>query len=377
MDKELEDWYQQGLINKSEGKDKEAVELFTKILIREPKLAKVWNERGAALQHSGHPFDALLNYERSIEYDPNSGIPINNLGSAWAELEVFDKALEYYKTAIVKDSSLYVAHHNYASILARTNRTEEAVEGYRKAVAIKSDYADARFGLGLSLLKLGQYEEGWKEYEWRWKTIQLKERGLPFPEWDGTVAESEDKVLLLYAEQGAGDAIQFLRYASVAKGAWGGKIYVEVRLPLARLAKTLIGIDGTIVVGEKPPENTVYVAPLMSLPRILWPASKIIPSQCPYLYADEYLAELWRGYLKAMPPGLLVGLCWAGMSRESAYLKDIDRRRSVALKDFTYPAKVEGVTWVSLQLGPPREQIYDAPLWYEYWRLGGKLQRLL
>ena len=70
---------------------------------------------------------------------------------------------------------------------------------------------------------MGQYEEGWKEYEWRWKTEQLKVRGLPFPEWDGTVAESEEKVLLLYAEQGAGDAIQFLRYASMAKGVWGGK----------------------------------------------------------------------------------------------------------------------------------------------------------
>ena len=69
MDEELADWYQQGIINKSEGKDKEAVELFTKILIREPKLAKVWNERGAALQHSGHPFDAILNYERAVEYD--------------------------------------------------------------------------------------------------------------------------------------------------------------------------------------------------------------------------------------------------------------------------------------------------------------------
>lgn len=361
---ELRALFEEAVTHQAKGQLPEAIEKFTKVVIEKPDFPQAWNSRGAALQKLGHPFDAILNYDKACQHDPNSAIPFNNRGTAYCDLEMYDRAIEDYERAIGYDPDCGVSYNNKGNALVRLARIKEGAAAYAEGVRRDPKDVSCHFGLSLTLLQLGQFEEGWKEFEWRWKTDQLPSRGLPFPDWDGNKANSPDDVLLIYGEQGNGDVLQFMRYAPLAKKlGWKGKVYVEVRHPLTRLIKTLDGIDGVITMGEKPPEGTVCVAAVMSIPLLLWKHYKDIPAETQYLHADKYLSGLWADRLKAMPTGMLVGVCWAGQNRESSpHLQSIDKRRSMALSDFAAAAKVPGVSWVSLQVGPPNAQVKAPPL---------------
>ena len=363
-DAELKDLYELALNNQVKDDLVPAIEQLTQLLLEKPDIPGAWNNRAAILQKLGHPFDAVMNYDRAIALAPDMAEAYNNRGTAFGDLELFEKAIVDYDCAIAKHSQFAVPYTNRGNALMRLGKIQEAADSYRKSIEQDAEYFGGHFGLSIALLKLGQYEEGWDKYEWRWKSNQLPLRGLYYPNWEGERAKSKDDVLLLYGEQGIGDIIQFMRYASVAKTVWRGKVFIEVRHPVTRLAKTLRGIDGVITVGEKPPARTTAIAAMMSLPRILWPQQGgVIPSRVPYLSTDDYLSDVWRARLKAFKSsGLLVGLCWAGMSREhSPELVAIDKRRSMSLSDFTPMGTVPGICWVSLQLGPPSEQVKTPP----------------
>jgi hypothetical protein len=216
-------------------------------------------------------------------------------------------------------------------------------------------------GLAFSLLELGQFEEGWKEYDWRWKSGQLPPRGLTVPEWQGEPAESSTDVLLFYAEQGFGDTLQFMRYAPLIKQKWGGKVILEVRLPLLRLARTLKGIDGVVAFGEQLPINMKKCLPMMTAPKIMGTNLNTIPTNIPYLHPDHSRIRVWRERLKQLPPGIRIGICWAGGSRPFQPIANaVDKRRSTTLDEFK-PLCLPGVSFVSLQIGPNASQVQSPP----------------
>jgi hypothetical protein len=153
-----------------------------------------------------------------------------------------------------------------------------------------------------------------------------------------------------------------MRYTALVKQEWGGKVYLEVRHPLTRLAQSLKGVDKVITLGERIPEEVTHIAPLMSLPRILGTTVETIPGECPYLTADSYRAGIWRERLKQLPQGLRVGVCWSGQHRSNQPIAAaIDVRRSTTLASFAPLAQIPQVMWVSLQKGAEEAQVRKPP----------------
>jgi hypothetical protein len=339
-----------------------AVELLNKILLAKPDFTPAWNNRAAIIGQLGQPFDAIMNYDRAIAIDPEAFEFYNNRGAACMDLDLFDRALEDLSTAIMKGGRIPEIYNNRGACYARLGNIEEALKEYKTATEVGPEYVDGHLGYAFQLLKLGRFEEGWKEFEWRWKSSQQPARNLSYPEWAGEHSQSKDDILLLYGEQGMGDIIQFMRYASRVKMYWQGQVYLEVRHPVFRLAQTMKGVDRVISFGEMLPDGIVATAPLMSLPRILWPSFDTIPSKCPYIYADKHRVGLFADQLKLMPPGMLVGICWSGMNREHNQVASaIDKRRSLNLSAFASVAQTPNISWVSLQMGPPAAQVKTPP----------------
>src|SRR5262249_8520552 len=159
----------------------------------------------------------------------------------------------------------------------------------------------------LALLLVGDLEEGWREYEWRWTTREFG--GAPAftqPRWDGTSLEG--RTILLHAEQGLGDTLQFIRYAALTK-ARGGTVIVVCQKALVPLLAGCPGIDRLITQGELLPSFDVH-APLLSLPAILGTPLATIPANVPYLFPRGELIERWRTDLDV--PAFRVGIAWQG-----------------------------------------------------------------
>ena len=363
LEKEVAELFSRAIVNQDDGNYVLAIQQYTKVLMERPDFPFAWDRRGTSLQKMGHPFDALMSYDKAIQLAPEAAGFYNNKGTAYNDLEMFEDAIRCFDIASQKKPSLPQPKNNKGIALMRLCRLEEALETYREAVQLDPSYADAHLGIAFAALKLGQYEEGWKEFEWRWSNGVMNVRGLSFPEWAGERAKRPNDGLLLYGEQGFGDVLQFMRYASVAKMlAWHGRVYLEVRHPITRIAQTLHSVDGIISFGDKIPENVTTCAPIGSLPRLLWPITDKIPSRCPYIYADAHRASVWKERLNDLPSGIKIGLCWAGMNRgHIAALTAIDSRRSMTLQDFAPLAKVPGISWVSLQTGSPLDQIKEPP----------------
>jgi len=277
---------------------------------------------------------------------------------AYMDLERWGSALDDFKRANARNNKIPEVYFNIASTLLRQRKVRESLEYFRKAISLKPDYPNAHLSLAMAQLMLGEYEEGFKEFEIRWDCGQMKKRGLPYPVWEGQKAQDPNDILLLYGEQGMGDSIQFCRYAKLVKAKWGGKVYLEVQQPLVRLLRGIEGVDGIVALGEKLPYGIRTCIAMLSAPRVLKTTLETIPNETPYLFYDDYRAALWQERLKSLPPGLKVGICWAGMNREDdVTARSIDSRRSMPLATFKPLGSLKGISWVSLQLGPPKEQL--------------------
>ena len=196
---------------------------------------------------------------------------------------------------------------------------------------------------------MGDLSAGWPEYEWRTRCREFVPRHLSAPVWDGQPLAG--RTILLYAEQGLGDTLHFVRYASLVKGL-GGQVIVECQRPLLRILASCPGIDQLVAKGALLPAHDVRTS-LLSLPAILRTTPATIPANVPYLAADEKLVEHWRRRLSALD-GFRVGIAWKGDSKHK-----MDRYRSIPLAEFERLAEMDGVRLISLQKGPGSEQIRE------------------
>jgi hypothetical protein len=229
----------------------------------------------------------------------------------------------------------------------------EAAGHYRRALEVDGEYADAHWNLSLALLTMGNMPEGWREYEWRWKMRGLfQPRSFARPLWDGKAAQG--RTILLHAEQGMGDTLQFIRYAPLVAER-GLTVIVECQQEVAELVRGVRGIHQVVARGQQLPAFDVH-CPLLTLPLLFGTTVESIPAQAPYLAADRLLQEQWRERLAASAPGLKAGLVWAGKPTHRK-----DSRRSCALSAFAPLARVEGISWHSLQKGEAAQQAAHPP----------------
>jgi Flp pilus assembly protein TadD len=334
-----------------------ALRILDLVLLENSNFVPGWNERAALLAQLNAQFDAVVNYTMALNLNDKEGGIYVNRGVSLMALNQMDKAIGDFQKGLELNPAMPEAYNNTGIALRRMGLTEPAIKQFRKAIDYRHDYADAHLGLGMCLLELQQWDEGWKEFEWRWKCGQMVQHPMPYPVWHGE--HSNGDALLICGEQGFGDVLHFARYAQVAKEQFGGEIYAEVRLPVARLMQGVQGVDRVIVLGEKRPEGIGYYINMVSLASAVGTEKGFMG---PYLKADPHLVDYWAKLFAKIPEGVRVGLCWAGLNRTDQLVASaIDGRRSLHLSQFAPLAAIRGISWVSIQLGEPATQIKSPP----------------
>jgi tetratricopeptide (TPR) repeat protein len=289
---------------------------------------------GVVLRDLGRLEEAVAHYERVLSMVPDHPETLNNLGIALTDLGQPQEAIARYERALALQPERAETYYNLAIALERQERRAEAIASYGRAWALKPDYAQAHFNRAYTLLLTGQLEEGWQEYEWRFAVARY-DRKFERPLWSGEPLAG--KRILIPAEQGFGDTLQFIRYVPAVVER-GGKVVLEVPEPLVRLARTVAAASEIIAVGDPPPAFDYY-CPLLSLPRVLRTTLATIPSAVPYLSLPNDVSADWAERI-TQASGLRVGVVWAGTT-----VGAIDLELLQPLWDVT------GVSWFSLQLG--------------------------
>jgi hypothetical protein len=243
------------------------------------------------------------------------------------------------------------AHIDLGLTYRQLRRLDESVALLRRAVGLWPNHSTAHFNLGLALLEKGEFEEGFREYEWRWGLAEFASRRRTFlqPEWDGS--ELGGRTILLYTEQGLGTSVQFARYASLVADRGGGVI-VQCPARLANLLKTVPGVWRVVSGSESVPNFDVH-APLVSLPRLFGTTLNSVPAHFPYVSVDKARLAAFDRCLGQVT-GFKVGLVWRGNPKP-------DPARSCALSEFAPLRRVEGVMFYSLQIGEGAEEAGRPP----------------
>lgn len=359
-----QDWFDSAMMLVSKGDVMQAAHLFQKAVMVKPDYHEAWANRGNCLHGLSSHFDAILNYNQALALNNRMAEYWNNRGATWADLQCYEKSLDDYRHAIALNPKMGQAHGNMANALKNLGRREEARRAYVNAIEADPNYIDAQLNKSIMDLEDGNLVEGFKDYESRWRSGQIPPRSLPCPNWEGE--DLNGKRLVLYAEQGLGDTLQFCRYATVIKETWPYcRLTIECRLAVARLMKTVPGVDEVVIYGDPMAEQD-YCCAMLSAPRVIGTTMETIPAPVKYISADPHRIEVWRKRmeedLSAYKDWLKVGICWSGASRPLQPIADsVDKRRSTALSQWAPVAEAANTLFVSLQAGPPAEQVRRPP----------------
>jgi tetratricopeptide (TPR) repeat protein len=289
-----------------------------------PANPDIVNRKAVALLRLDRPQEALAETGRALAIAPAHPDALGNRGNIHVKLNRPDEAVAAYDAALRIAGESAQLRTNRAHALRRLDRIEEAVADLRKAIALQPDFAEAHFELGMAQLALGDFERGWTAYEWRWATGAFAHHRRPFrsPQWTGAQPIA-GKTILLHAEQGFGDTIQFVRYAPMVAGL-GATVILEVQPELVSLLSGLAGAASVIARGQKLPRFDLH-CPLLSLPRAFHTGLAEIPAAVPYIEASRTLAQSWADRLPARRPR--VGIAWAG---RRAHHNDLNRSLPLA-----------------------------------------------
>lgn len=318
----------------------DAVASYDQALLHAPGLAEAHANRGHALRDLGRAAEALDSVDRALALRPGSAGALNLRGIILRDLNRQTEALETFDRALAIEPGHADVHCNRGNVLQDLHRHAQALESYTCALAADPGHAESHWNESLCRLLLADFGEGWRKYEWRWKTEQANQaRGFAQPVWLGK-APLEGKTILLHAEQGFGDTLQFCRYASKV-GDLGARVILEVQPPLKALMSGLPGLAAVIARGEALPAFDVH-CPLLSLPLAFNTSLDSIPAERAYLRSDPARVDRWRRRLPSAK-GRRVGLVWSG----SGALRN-DPARSLPLSALS-GLRAPGVQFVCLQ----------------------------
>lgn len=352
-----------GAVYASQRRWEDAVASFRQAIFCEPKYPEAHVNLGDMLRQLGRLPEAEAALREAARLRPDMAQAHFSLALVLLDRDRLPAAAASCRQALRLDPRLAAAHQALGMIDVLEGRYEEAIDAYREAIAIDPNDAASHRNLAIVELLLGTYQQGWAEYEWRWQAPEAAQRAFSQPLWDGSPLAGT--TILLHAEQGLGDTIQFARYAAVARQR-GGRVVLACQRALMPLLRHAAGVDELAALGGPVPACDVH-APLMSLPHILGTKVDSVPVPIPYIEVDSQLVEKWRGELASIA-GLKVGIAWQG---SPAFR--FDRYRSIPLEEFAPLAAVPGVTLVSLQKGFGSEQIDDLEGRFEIVDLGPRL----
>lgn len=327
----------------------------------QPNAMDTWFSRGLLLQSMDRNADALISYDHTLAIKPDYAEALSNRGGVLLALNRCEEGLASYDQALAIKPHLAGLHLNHGNALQRLNRYEDALDSYDQALAIKPDSVEALSSRGNALLGLNRYAAalasysyalaidpghvsanwndslcqllvgnfgiGWRKFEWRWRTKQLKKavRHFKQPVWLGRESLS-GKTILLHAEQGFGDTLQFCRYVKHV-ASLGATVLLEVQPQTKSILLALPGVSKMFVKGDVLPDFDFHT-PLMSLPLAHQTDLSNLPADIPYLFCDDAYVEKWERRLgeKTLPR---VGVVWSG---SVAHIND--QNRSIPLIQF-------------------------------------------
>ncbi|MBD2089388.1 tetratricopeptide repeat protein [Microcoleus sp. FACHB-1515] len=320
-----------------QGKLQEAIAAYRQSIALSPK-PTAFNNLGVTLRQCGDQAGAIACYQQALKLNPSYVDTRFNLGNALKDQDDLMGAIEQYRLAIALKPNQPNVWVNLGNALKAQGKLAEAIECYRHVLAIDPQNASAHNNLGQALLQAGDWLNGFAENEWRWRVENYAwpRPPLPQPRWDGS--DLTGKTILLYAEQGFGDTIQFIRYAPLV-AAKGGRVIVECQPPLVRLLQTVSGIEKVIPRGEPLPEFDFQI-PLLSLPHRFGTSIQTAPAEIPYLQPPASSIALPES------TGLKVGIAWAGSPTNRG-----DRYRSCGIDRFLPLLEIPGIAFYSLQKG--------------------------
>lgn len=329
------------------GEAEAAMNLYRQCLALNPAHLPSLVNLGRLLNAMDRPDQAVALLEPARErFSGDRGLLVN-LANAYLGVGKPVEAGEAAGLAVSTAPDLAAAH-NAAGIAHYIRRKwPKAAESFRHAISASPDFAEAHENLAMTLLHTGDWQQGWAEYEWRWKnpSNHLTKRALEGPVWDGTPLDG--RTLLLHGEQGYGDTIQFVRFASVIKKA-GGRVLLSCQTELVDLLSWADGVDDAVSLDTGLPAHDCQ-APLLSLPKLLRTEPAAIPQKTPYINVPPDKAVL-------ATEGFKIGVVWAGRSRD---ILDPYRNRSCRPEDLTRLARLDGVQVYSLQTGPSADDCPD------------------
>lgn len=326
-----------GIALQHQGKPEEAAECFRRAVALKPDYAGAFGNLGAALTLLGRGKEAIAALERALALDPANPEAHYNLACACQAEDQWDRAVAGYHRTIALRPTHSGACNNLGILLRSLGRLDEALTAYCQALAATPDAPNIHYNYAQTLLENGDFARGWAEHEWRFAAGIAQDRHTDVPRWRGEPLAGRS--ILVWAEQGHGDSIQFCRYLpSLAR--LGARVVFEVQPPLERLCRSLSDI--TVVARGQPLPACDLQVPLMSLPRLMGDLSPALP----YLAPDAAEAKAWA---ETLGPRLRprIGLVWAG----SPTHKD-DRNRSLPPEMLAPVTALPGADFFSFQVGP-------------------------
>lgn len=374
-------WSNRGLLAFQRGDFTLAKLCYEQALQIDPQSAAAHNGLGTVCQQLAQHEAAIAHYQAAIRLQPRFAEAHNNLGMAWLVTRQLPQAQAAFEEALRIDPAMSEAHVNLGNIARAAGDPQTAITHFQRALELRPDVADTHHGIGVACHDLGEFAEaeasfraaiacapdcaaahsslatqqlllgdfaaGLARYEWRWKTGQLPPRNFAQPVWNGEPLAGQ--TILLHAEQGFGDTLQFIRYAALVQQR-GGLVLLEAQPELIHLVRTAPGVDRVIARGDPLPPFAVH-APLLSLPRIFHTDLATVPAAVPYLQADSQRIVHWQEVLAAWP-GYRIGLNWRG--REGSFDA---AKRNLPLAGLCALAALPGVQLISLQQGPTEAEM--------------------
>jgi cytochrome c-type biogenesis protein CcmH/NrfG len=329
-----------------------AAEVYRAAVSRFPTSVPCLESLGILLARLDQMNDAVACFAAALKLEPQSRRIAFHLGKALVHAEQIDAGIDLLQQVLKIEPANVEVHYELALALRRANRHGDALVAVEKLLEISPNHNEGLGTRALLLLALGDYQRGWREYEHRWNSVSFtgKKRETPPPEWAGE--DLTGRTILLYTEQGYGDAIQFIRYVPLLAKR-GAKVLLETSLDLLPLFRNVEGLTSAFTPTGHPPKFDFH-CPLLSLPGIFQTTRETIPAQVPYLWPAQNLTDEWTPRLVPYADNLKVGIVWGGNVKPDKY-------RAAKLEHFAPLAGLPNIKLFTLQKGSAAAQAIKPP----------------
>ena len=345
-------WHMRGLLDTQTGEHAQAVKRISYAISLNATKSAYFNNRGLAQQAQYNLSEALADFQQAIELEPGLAQAYSNLGTVLQELHSHTEALNCFDRAIALKPNYADAYFNRANLQVLMNKPDKAICDYDQALVIEPDDEDFKYNKATALLLKGEYEKAWNLHESRWRRISTKHNHRQFdePQWFG-IEKIQCKTILIHAEQGLGDTLQFIRFVPLV-AALGAIVIVEVQAPLLSVFQNMQGISVLLKKGDTLPPFDLH-CPMMSLPLAFKTTLDTIPAS-PKLLIQDLKKRYWANKLglKEKPR---IGLAWrSGFHPDKPESMKAYERRNLPLTQLKSLIGID-VELISLQKGEPAE----------------------